>query len=470
MFRFVLKKSRRRIFKAKQSDDAKEILNRINTYLHENAEEPVELLTRFWDDQQKAITYQELRQIVLAGLVSVEQIEEWRKDYSVLVNNSLKTLWETAIKAGAYSQPLLDDKTFSFDMTYPGVQNWIKERGSAFVTAITDEQRKAVSSLLLRGVEQNSSVDEVARNIRTCIGLTSRQSIAAANLYEHTKQALRKQHPRMWDSTIETKARHTAQMYAERAHRQRAMNIARTEMAYAYNQGADFGIRQAYRENLIGAYKKVWTTSGDEGVCSYCAGLDGKEVGMDGNFGFGRGLFGTEGELPPAHPNCACAIEYIEIEPPTFQELIVKDVTDEYINDATPGIGKVEMEKGYKAGSRQNEVETAQWLHDTLGGDIVLLKESDKDSQKMPDFLWKNKLWELKNTTTIKSADDAIRRGLKQIIENPGGIILDYGCNEIEIQELERLIESRIRRKRTVQADIMIILQKKLEKVLRYKK
>jgi len=41
---------------------------------------------------------------------------------------------------------------------------------------------------------------------------------------------------------------------------------------------------------------------------------------MDDNFDFkGRLLFTGQKMLPPAHPRCACAVEYIEIEPPVFQ-------------------------------------------------------------------------------------------------------------------------------------------------------
>lgn len=41
---------------------------------------------------------------------------------------------------------------------------------------------------------------------------------------------------------------------------------------------------------------------------------------MDDNFDFkGRLLFTGQKMLPPAHPRCACAVEYIEIESPVFQ-------------------------------------------------------------------------------------------------------------------------------------------------------
>lgn len=58
--------------------------------------------------------------------------------------------------------------------------------------------------------------------------------------------------------------------------------------------------------------KKVWSTSGDDKVCSACSALEGMEIGMDGDFKFTSGRRTMEVELPPAHPRCACAVMYVE--------------------------------------------------------------------------------------------------------------------------------------------------------------
>ena len=124
----------------------------------------------------------------------------------------------------------------------------------------------------------------------------------------------------MKPENIRKKALDAAQKYAEQKHRQRAFTIAQTELEFAYNRGADQGVRQAQSQGLIGKTIKRWITSGDDSVCSICAALDGTEIEMDDNFDFkGRLLFTGQKMLPPAHPRCACAVEYIEIEPPVFQ-------------------------------------------------------------------------------------------------------------------------------------------------------
>ena len=176
------------------------------------------------------------------------------------------------------------------------------------------EQKNAISALLSKKMKDSHTIDELARLIRPCIGLTEGQAKANARFYDNIVENLKKEHPRMKPDSIRKKALDAAQKYAEKQHRQRAFDIARTEMAFAYNRGADEGIRQASSQNLIGRTKKRWSTSGDEQVCTTCSALDGVEIEMDEEFKIkGKSLFIGQHRLPPAHPRCGCAIEYIEV-------------------------------------------------------------------------------------------------------------------------------------------------------------
>ena len=112
-----------------------------------------------------------------------------------------------------------------------------------------------------------------------------------------------------------------------------------------------------------------------------------------------------------------------------------ENVLEEYRRTATPGQGSITYDEGYNRTLHANEIKTAQWLHDHLGGDIVLLNEANEDHQKTADYLWRGKLWDLKNTSTEKAANSAIRHGIKQIEKNPGGIILDFG-DTVPVQEM----------------------------------
>ena len=135
------------------------------------------------------------------------------------------------------------------------------------------------------------------------------------------------------------------------------------------------------------------------------------------------------------------------------------DVTAEYQQAATPGEGAVTYEDGYDLAQHQQESTVAKWLHDYFGGDIKLLREVNQDGVKTPDFLWNGKLWELKTLTTEKAANSAIRQGLKQIENDPGGIILDYRGRPIDLELLESVICKRLQWKRDrPPLDLMIIL------------
>ena len=56
----------------------------------------------------------------------------------------------------------------------------------------------------------------------------------------------------------------------------------------------------------------LWCTSGDDAVCDRCSSLEGVEIGMEDGFEMGKGWNIEENMTPPAHPRCACAVEYIE--------------------------------------------------------------------------------------------------------------------------------------------------------------
>lgn len=146
----------------------------------------------------------------------------------------------------------------------------------------------------------------------------------------------------------------------------------------------------------------------------------------------------------------------------------VTDVTAEYIQGATPEQGLVTYDVGYKPGTHKNEIATAEWLHRTFGGDIHVFDERGYDSVS-PDFRWRGKLWELKNTSTANATDNAVKKAIKQIQDAPGGIILDYGENEIS-DTILGVIKRRIERSRLTSVDVMLLQDGKLVSVLRHKK
>lgn len=144
-----------------------------------------------------------------------------------------------------------------------------------------------------------------------------------------------------------------------------------------------------------------------------------------------------------------------------------KDVTAEYYGTMTPGKGNIEIEPGVK----EDERKMAQFIFENFGGNITAKREVMKDNVKNPDYIWNEKLWDLKTLSSEKAAYSAVRSGIKQIFSNPGGLILDYrNSSENDIQLIINEVDDRMQRTKIKTVDIMIIKGNGNIKIYRYKK
>ena len=327
MIRIRKSKHRHLIFKAKKRNSAaKNILEKLNSYLNAAEPEAVYFLTRIWNDQQQAITYKELREAIQNGYMDEKTLQAWQLDYANFVNEHLKPIWTEAMMA-ANSDLMAKHPNYFFDPMSQGVLKWTNEHGAQWATVISDEQREAIAAMLDRSFSGNFTVDELSRAIRPVIGLNKIQTKANLNYYQHVKNALLENNPDMKEETAIKKAQEAATKYAAKQHRQRAYTIATSEMAFAYNKGAHEGIKQAQEQYLIGKTTKTWSTADDEGVCPICEALDGVEIEMDDDFDFkGHALYFGQKQTPPAHSRCRCAVMYEEKEPPKYQLVQEQDM------------------------------------------------------------------------------------------------------------------------------------------------
>lgn len=309
------------IGKKKHSSENQQLLDELDKYMLEEEAEWNATLTQFWTDQATAITYNELQEMIEAGEVSQEVLEDWKRDYEVLVKENLKDKWMKAIINGQKKQPLLnnlEEKQFQFNAAEERVKEWIWTRSGRLITEMAGEQRRAIQNIIEMEITGYTSAGELARMIRPCIGLTTRQTAANKRYYDSLKEKLRADHPRMKESTIVGRAQEAQRKYAKKQLRYRAQTIAHTELAEAFNQGADFGIRQAQEKGYIGHVKKVWVTAREfmyvgvkNRVCQYCEAIEGVTKEMDEYFDLGKcGLK----KIPPAHPRCRCVVKYVEVE------------------------------------------------------------------------------------------------------------------------------------------------------------
>ena len=284
----------------------------LRAFLDPEEPELVALLVNLWHHQGRAITYKQLREAILYGDISVIDWEQWQQDYAKFVTVYLRPKYVEAMQAAA-AEIQRRHPDWYFDPYAEGVREWCETRAASFVTEVTATQVDGLRTVIQRAaVMQDMSVDSLSRVIRPMVGLTKPQ--AAANLKYYQKL--------IEDGMSQKKARDKAIRYASRQHRYRGYNIARTELAFAYNQGSYEGTKQAQAKGYMGETVKVWCTADDERVCQICGALEGSQVAMDEDFDFDTKLAGSENptirRVPPAHPNCRCAVIYKEISPPDY--------------------------------------------------------------------------------------------------------------------------------------------------------
>lgn len=285
-------------------------LKKLRAFLDAAEPQLVFFLVTMWKAQGRAITYKELREAILAGGLSTEYLEQWQQDYSRFVVKHLKPEWELAMEA-AVEEIQRKYPEWRFDPMGEGVQAWVESRGAAFVTNSTATQLQGLQAVIERAaVMETMTVDGLARAIRPMVGLTWQQSMATWNYFALLIE----------QGIAEKRAQDLTIRYAARQHRYRGYNIARTELAFAYNQGSYQGIKQAQEAGYMGRVAKIWCTADDERVCEYCGSLEGKTIEMDEDFDFKTKLATpanpTIRRTPPAHPSCRCTVMYEEIEPP----------------------------------------------------------------------------------------------------------------------------------------------------------
>jgi len=299
-------KAKRRLTPPRRPQGVKKnVLDKLNAFLAAAEPEAVEILYSRLQGQS-GVTYRELREAYLAGGMTREQFERWQAEYTRLVNSTLRPRWQAAAAAGA-RQVTEQYPHFVYEPSVSAAMGFIEQHGAELVTNLAREQRSALNAVIAH-VSGYTAVtpDEAARIIRPCIGLTTAQALANARYREAVKEAYLKAHPRGSPETAERRAADAAAKYAARQHRYRAQNIARTELAYAYNAGHYGATKDAQARGYIGDCMKMWVTAYDERVCPICSRMDEEKRGMDDMFSNGK-------LLPPGHPSCRCAVAYEEI-------------------------------------------------------------------------------------------------------------------------------------------------------------
>ena len=297
--------SRKRFSPVRKVAGGEEVLQQLRAFLDTAEPELAAFLVHLWGYQGNAITYKTLREAILRGELDPAMVEAWQQDYVRFVRRYLRPAWEDAMDAAA--RELAAQYTWRFDPMGDGVKQWTENRAADFVTACTTDQIEGLRAVVrMAATLETVGVDELARLIRPMVGLYAGQATANLNYFNTLLE----------HGTSLDRAKYLAAQYGGRQHRYRAFMIARTELAFAYNQGAYWGTKQAQAQGFLPEMEKVWATAHDERVCPVCGGLDGVRRGMDEPFPFETRLTDPQVRLmAPAHPNCRCAVKFVEVTP-----------------------------------------------------------------------------------------------------------------------------------------------------------
>ncbi|NPV72072.1 MAG: hypothetical protein HPY55_15815 [Firmicutes bacterium] len=232
-----------------------------------------------------------LREEVGGRLQDVEAVADW-EEFARRLREMERELAATAAQAAEQASRQAG-RPLAFDPATIRAAEWIAERGAQMVREIADETRQAIRDAVARAWNRGLGVDQLAREVRPLIGLTRRMALAVDNYRARLIE----------DGVPPGRAADMAGKYANKLLRYRAYNIARTEMQYAANMGAQRAWEYMQAEGLVAPdAQKEWLTAADELVCPICAPMDGVRVPLNQPYQTAVGPL----MAPPAHPQCRC--------------------------------------------------------------------------------------------------------------------------------------------------------------------
>ena len=191
--------------------------------------------------------------------------------------------------------------TFSFNAKNELAARFADKHVAAFVEGISEETEKAIRAVIARSIREGIAPSAAAKMIRSVIGLTTPQALAAASYRDELElQGLSEDRV---DSLLDK--------YVDRKIAERGLTIARTEIMSALNAGAFNAWRQAQRLGYLSASaKKRFITTPDEmhPACPICRPMN-KEVQP-----LNKPFIAPDGRkvmFPPVHPRCRCTVEIV---------------------------------------------------------------------------------------------------------------------------------------------------------------
>lgn len=206
------------------------------------------------------------------------------------LNAKLASRWADTMRAAVAAAP----RNVRELLTAEVIAEWTGRRASTILAGFSDGQSRAIRALIdFHATVEPLSQASLARLLRPVLSLTEAQTVSLL------KRRAEHQAAGAIGDTLDLRVTREA----SRMLRQRAQVIARTELATAWNGGAQVTMERA---EASGAFEtplvKTWRAQPGK-PCPICAGLSGRSVAL-------RADFSASIHLPPAHPACRCVVIY----------------------------------------------------------------------------------------------------------------------------------------------------------------
>ena len=255
-------------------------------------------------------------------------------------------------------------------------------------------------------------------------------------------------------------ARHLARLFG--VSKSNAERLMRTELARVQIEAQ----MQSFERNGYEEYEFI--ALGDS-ACEKCRKLDRKHFKV-------KSMMPGE-NAPPMHPNCRCSTAaYMDDE--EYEKWLEKqgrgkleDVTQEYLDKATLGKGILQIDSGVDTEKNAEDIKIAEWLKQSFGGDIRVVKDSNKYKEGTPDYIWNGLKWELKSPSSKNAIDKRMQKAGHQLGENGGGMVIDISsARALTTQEAIDYIVEKLPKRAKGNTDLIIVKDKRLIKIIRYEK
>lgn len=265
------------------------LLNSLRTVIKRVPLQSMELAIRKGDVESV------IQQIKLAGLG-----EDLTK-----VNEIIAKAYVNGAKHGV---KYLDGKfTMAFDIINKNAVEYARTQVGNLIVQITEDARQTVRDAVARSLNGELTVQQVARQLKSTIGLHSKYADAVSK-YE-ARQVDRLVGEGESVSSASDRAAMLADKYANKLLNVRTQTIARTEIIDSANSGLLDTWTNAIDKGFAEAGSlKQWNAEPD--ACPLCLDVDNSTAELDQPFmqdpKTGEDIF-----QPPYHPNCRCSMALV---------------------------------------------------------------------------------------------------------------------------------------------------------------